>query len=137
MSTTTTQKLAKSCTTAESVWDKLIAALNQIPEIQVFSSVNNEKVTAINLRVTSFRGLKFIRDVFTIGRNANSGTSVWESWIWDAGYEGGAEDVFIHSHFTTPKGGDVSIKKDIFLFYTLRHVLKTGYATFGLFTENI
>lgn len=119
------------------VWKNIIDALGQVPEIEVVSDVNNENVTALNFRVTGYKGLQFIRDAFTSGWRGRTGIVSWESSIWDAGYDPNDDAVYIHSQFKVMEGEMDGSEKNIYLFFSLRDIMKIAKRKFGLFLGEV
>ena len=119
------------------IWGNILAALKQIPEIKVVSNVNNGNVTALNFRVTGYRGLQFIRDTFTAGWKDKSGIVSWESSIWDCGYAPNDDAVYVHSIFKVVEGKIDGAAKNIYLFFSLREMMRVAKRMFGLFRDKV
>lgn len=121
--------------TNPNTWKELIDALGEIPEIEVVSNVDNENVTAINFRVTGYQGLQFIRDSFTTGWKDETGIISWESSIWDYGYALNDDAVYIHSEFKVIEGKIDAALKNIYIFFSLRDIMRVAKRMFGLFKD--
>lgn len=119
-------------------WKSIIELLNRIPEVEVVSHVNNDKCTSLILKVTCYKGLMFVRDAFTTGWRTGNEVVNWESTIMDIGFAPTHYDsVFIRSSFEVYEGDVDKMDKNIYLFFTQRHLMRIAKMHFGMFADEV
>ena len=119
-------------------WKSIIELLNRIPEVHVISNVNNDKCTSLILKVNGYKGLQFVRDAFTSGWRTEDEVVNWESTIMDIGFSPSDYDsVFIRSSFEVYEGDVNQMNKNIYLFFTQRHLMRIAKMRFGMFADEV